>query len=146
VEGKAAGGLGPFDLFEVVKHRMSRLLGALLGRQAVTESQLLEEFMVLEVVPAIQRNLVDAGFAGPTEGTRAAQFMIGLRGQLFTTAGDFTVGAQNLPWQAIGSGRHHAYGALHVLADFELPLEARCSGRSARPSAMSATCGSRSIF
>jgi hypothetical protein len=83
----------------------------------------LEKFMVLEVVPAIQRNLVDAGFAGPTEGTRAAQFMIGLRGQLFTTAGDFTVGAQILPWQAIGSGRHHAYGALHVLADLELPLE-----------------------
>ena len=83
----------------------------------------LEEFMVREVVEAIHRSLVDAHFAGPTEGSRAAQFMIGLRGHLFTTAGDFTVGSQNISWQAIGSGRHHAYGALHALADFDLDLE-----------------------
>lgn len=103
-----------------------------------------EEFMVRHVVKAIQRNLVDAGFAGPTEGTRAAQFVIGLRGQIFTTAGDFTVGSQNVPWQAIGSGRHHAYGALHALADFDLDLEDKV--RRALGAAQSHTSNVREPF
>lgn len=83
----------------------------------------IEPFMVREVVKALREAMVDAGFAGPAEGSRSAQFMIGLRGRLFTTAGDFSIGTLRSPWMAIGSGRHSAYGALHVLAGLELDLE-----------------------
>jgi ATP-dependent protease HslVU (ClpYQ) peptidase subunit len=83
----------------------------------------IEGFMVREVVKAISQALVANRFKGATEGTRVPQFMIGLRGRLFTLTGDESVGSLKAPWMAIGSGRHSAYGALHVLAAFELELE-----------------------
>jgi ATP-dependent protease HslVU (ClpYQ) peptidase subunit len=83
----------------------------------------IEGFIVREVVKAISQALVANRFKGATEATRVPQFMIGLRGRLFTLTGDESVGSLKAPWMAIGSGRHCAYGALHVLAGLELDLE-----------------------
>jgi hypothetical protein len=104
----------------------------------------LEAFMVREVVETLRKAFVETGFAGPTEGSRSAQFMIGLRGRLFTTAGDFTIGSSNYPWLAIGSGRHNAYGALHVLAGIDLGLEEKV--RRALAAAASQTANVREPF
>lgn len=83
----------------------------------------LDQFMVREVVTTLRQTLLDAGFVQSTEPTRVAQFMIALRGRIFTLGGDYSCASLEHPWIAIGAGRHNAYGALHALSDLELPLE-----------------------
>ena len=78
----------------------------------------LEPFVVREIVKRLRLKLQEAG--SEVEG---AQFLIGLRGQLFSIGSDFAAVRLKEPWIAIGSGRHVAYGALHALADLELDLE-----------------------
>lgn len=79
----------------------------------------LERFVVRDVVPELRRALREAGALKVTEGVeQTAQFMIGLRGELMTVGTDFSIGSLQETYRAIGSGRHNAYGALHVLADF----------------------------
>lgn len=100
----------------------------------------LEEFLVREVVPAMRKAFQAAGF----EGNPKVQLLIALRGRLFTTSYDFSVGSLNVPWIAIGSGRFTAYGALHVLADLDLDLEAKV--RRALVAAQSHTANVREPF
>ena len=77
----------------------------------------LERFLVVEVVPRLRLALAEGGV------DKSAQFLIGLRGQLFSIGGDWTTASLEEGYIAIGSGRHAAYGALHALADLNLPLE-----------------------
>lgn len=83
----------------------------------------LDRFLVCEVANQLRQTLQNAGFVMPSEPTRVPQFVVALRGRLFTITGDFSAVSMETPWIAIGSGRHSAYGALHALADFELPLD-----------------------
>jgi ATP-dependent protease HslVU (ClpYQ) peptidase subunit len=86
----------------------------------------LERLMVRDVVPKLRHALREAGALKVTEGVEeTAQFMIGLRGELVTVGGDFSIGYLREPYLAIGSGRHNAYGALHALADSNLSGEQR---------------------
>jgi ATP-dependent protease HslVU (ClpYQ) peptidase subunit len=82
-----------------------------------------ERFMVTEVVKSLRQTLQSAAFVSSSEPARTAQFLVAVRGHLFTINGEFSCGSMAHPWIAIGSGRHHAYGALHAVADLELPLE-----------------------
>jgi len=80
----------------------------------------LESFIVRELVPAIRQSLLAAGSGQLLDGPKAAQFLIGLRGELYSIGGDFSAIKLEERWIAIGSGRHVAYGALHALADIDL--------------------------
>lgn len=77
----------------------------------------LERFLVVEIVPRLRQALTEGG------ADRPAQFLIGLRGQLFCIGSDWTAATLEEGYIAIGSGRHVAYGALHALADLDLPPE-----------------------
>lgn len=74
-----------------------------------------------EVVGALRRCIASSGFGGD----RKARLLIALRGRLFTFTNDFAVGSLAEPWMSIGSGRHQAYGALHVLAELDHNLETK---------------------
>lgn len=65
-------------------------------------------FVVNEVVPVLCKAL-----GGGT--TQPGQFLIGLRGHLFSIANDFSATELEEPWIAIGSGRLPAYGALYAM-------------------------------
>lgn len=77
----------------------------------------LEAFLVREVVPALRSAFTQGGLDKP------AQFLIGLRGRLFSIGGDWSAAELAENWIAIGSGRHIAYGALHALATTTIPTE-----------------------
>jgi hypothetical protein len=83
----------------------------------------LESFVVREVIKALRQTLQNAAFTSPAEPSRVAQFLIGVRGMLFSIGGDFSAVSMRTPWMAIGSGRIAAYGAMHVLGGLELELE-----------------------
>ncbi len=83
----------------------------------------LEQFMVKEVVEALRRALENAAYSHAKEPTRVAQFVVAVKGRIFMIAGDYSCATLEAPWIAIGSGRHNAYGALHAIADLDLPLE-----------------------
>ncbi len=86
----------------------------------------LESFMVREVVPRLRNALRDAGALKTSEGVdQGAHFVIGLRGQLFSVGLDFSATGLVDDYMAIGSGRHHAYGALHALAGLQMAPEER---------------------
>lgn len=105
----------------------------------------LERFLVREIVPELRRALRDAGALKVTNGVeQTAQFVIGVRGELMTVGTDFSVGALQEPYLAVGSGRHNAYGALHALADSGLAGEERV--RKALEAAASFTSNVRPPF
>ncbi len=83
----------------------------------------LEGFLVREVVKKLRELYKEAGHVPPP--TAAA--MVAIRGRIFVIGNDNSVGSLANPWCAIGSGRHTAYGALHVLASLDLGLEEKVS-------------------
>jgi 20S proteasome alpha/beta subunit len=83
----------------------------------------LESFMVRVVVASLRQTLQNAAFTSPEERSRVAQFLVGVRGTLFSIGGDFSAVSMRPPWMAIGSGRFAAYGALQILGGLELELE-----------------------
>jgi hypothetical protein len=70
-------------------------------------------FVVNAVVPVLCKALG----GGPTH---PGQFLIGLRGHLFSIANDFSATELEETWIAIGSGRMPAYGALYAMEDSQL--------------------------
>jgi len=108
------------------------------------EGSNLESFLVQELVPTLRQSLQAAGAGQLLEGPRVAQYMIGLRGEIFAIGGDFTALKLQEPWIAIGSGRHVAYGALHALAELELAAEEKV--RRALAAAQSYTANVREPF
>jgi len=100
----------------------------------------IEEFMVREVVKRVRLAFEAASHAAPLK----AQLLVALRGRLFTIGHDFSAGSLIVPWLAIGSGRHTAYGALHVLAGLDLDLEEKA--RRALEAAQSHTANVRQPF
>ncbi|MCP4655981.1 MAG: hypothetical protein GY856_11245 [bacterium] len=73
----------------------------------------LERFMVTEFVEALRSSFETHGF---TQGLGPhGSILVGIRGQLFVIAANFEVILVSLPYAAIGSGRHSAYGALYAL-------------------------------
>lgn len=105
----------------------------------------LEGFMVREVVANLRQTLKDAGFAADEKDpTKVPQFLVGLRGRLFTITGDLSAFSLDTPWMAIGSGRHTAYGALQILAGLEIGLEDKVLRTLA--AAQEQTCNVRAPF
>lgn len=93
-------------------------------------------------IPRLREILRDAGALKCSEGVEAGgHFLIGIHGELFSVALDFSVVGLACPYMAIGSGRHHAYGALHALADLQLDPETRI--RKALDAAAHFTCNVR---
>jgi hypothetical protein len=76
-----------------------------------------EAFFVREVVPRLRSALEKGG------ATQPAQFLVGLRGHLFSIGTEFSAAELEEPWTAIGSGRFAAYGALYALEHVALPAE-----------------------
>ena len=83
----------------------------------------LECFFTRVVVKALRQAMQDAEPGFTQALPRTAQFMIGLRGHLFSIGQDYSAVKLKDPWLAIGSGRQAAYGALHVLGGLDLDLE-----------------------
>ncbi|MCP4661143.1 MAG: hypothetical protein GY856_37550 [bacterium] len=84
----------------------------------------LERFIVDKLVEAVRRALKVGGCGRTREGMEiGGQFVIGVRSEIFVIAEDFAV--TRVPFAAIGAGRLVAYGALHALAGYDLPIEAR---------------------
>ena len=104
----------------------------------------LESFVVREVVKSLRHTLQDAGFTSPAEPARAAQFLIGLKGHLFSIGSDFSAVSMSAPFMAIGSGRLAAYGALQILAGLELEPEEKV--RRALAAARTQTANVREPF
>ena len=102
----------------------------------------LERFVVRDIVRALRQALQTAGASPSTEGR--TQLLIGLRGELFSIGGDYSALKLTEHWIAIGSGRHHAYGALHALAAIELEPEEKV--RRALAAAQSHTANVREPF
>lgn len=100
----------------------------------------LEAFFVQKVVPALRRAFQAAGF----EANPKVQLLIALRGQIFVSGYDFSIGTLRVPWTAIGSGRHTAYGALHVLGGLDLGIEEKV--RRALEAAQTHTANVREPF
>ena len=76
----------------------------------------LNGFMVATFVPALRHVLEAHGAMTPglAEMPQGSVVLVGYRGQLWCIATNLTV-TQMTPRAAIGSGRNHAYGALHAL-------------------------------
>jgi hypothetical protein len=104
----------------------------------------LERFFTRVVIKALRHALRDAEPGFTQELPRTAQFLIGLRGHLFTIGNDFSAVKRKDPWLAIGSGRNAAYGALHVLAGLEFDLEEKV--RRALAAAQGITANVREPF
>ncbi len=84
----------------------------------------LERFIVDELVGAVRRALKAGGCGRTREGMEiGGQFVIGVRSEIFVITEDFAVA--RVPFAAIGDGRLVAYGALHALAEYDLPIERR---------------------
>lgn len=95
-------------------------------------------FVVNEVVPVLQKALEGSGMTQP------GQFLIGLRGHLFSIAHDFSATELEEPWIAIGSGRMPAYGALYAMEDS--PLDPKTKARRALEAAERYTNNVRQPF
>lgn len=82
----------------------------------------LERFMATEFVDAVSLAFASKGFdRGLGE---YGSILVGVRGQLFGIGAELQVVSGTASYAAVGSGRHHAYGALYALADSS-PLETR---------------------
>lgn len=81
-----------------------------------TDEEDLNGFMVATFVPALRRVLEIHGAMTPglVEMPKGSVVMVGYRSQLWCISTNLTV-TQMTPRAAIGSGRSHAYGALHAL-------------------------------
>ncbi len=75
----------------------------------------LAAFLVKEVMPEIRRAVETAGAAGKDQVLPGkTMILLGCRGGLWCIGPELFV-SQAKPYAVIGSGRHHAYGALHAL-------------------------------
>ena len=102
-------------------------------------------FLVRELVPRLREALREAGALKTTEGVdQGAHFMIGIGGEFYSVALDFSVTPLAESFMAIGAGRHNAYGALHALAGLGMPPQERM--RRALEAAARYTCGVREPF
>jgi len=107
-EGLLFGYCGSYRIGQLLRYRLE--LPPAPARGAV------EPFLVRELVPALRQVVIDEGAAGPERmilGEKTS-VVIGCAGEIWCVSRDLTV----TPWSpvvAIGSGRHHAYGALYAL-------------------------------
>lgn len=84
--------------------------------EPLPDAEDLSGFMVATFVPALRRVLETHGAMTPglAEMPKGSVVMVGYRSQLWCIATNLTV-TRMTPRAAIGSGRGHAYGALHAL-------------------------------
>lgn len=75
-------------------------------------------FMAVDFVDAVRHCLKDGGWAEKfNEQERGGQFIVGLKGRIFTVDSDFQVGEPVVQYAAIGCGGTYALGALHATPD-----------------------------
>ena len=70
-----------------------------------------QDFMVTVFVPELQSILAESGYDIAIEG---GDILVGVKGRLYLVQHDFNVGEYTSHYYAIGSGSHHAMGALHA--------------------------------
>ena len=96
--------------------RVGQILQYKVELPAPPDEEDLTPFLVQEIVPRIRQAVEAEGSANEGRnflGDKTVVLM-GCRSQLWCILADTTV-VETVPFAAIGSGRHHAYGALHAL-------------------------------
>lgn len=79
----------------------------------------IERYMVVEFVDELRATMKRAGYAETQNGRESAgEFLIGIRGRLFTISDDYQVAENRVPYAAVGVGREVASGALCVTSGY----------------------------
>jgi hypothetical protein len=99
----------------------------------------LYEFMCTRFIDSVRTVLKTGGFASKKDEIESGgDFLVGIRGNLFTVFSDYQVGVNVQPWACVGSGYQVANGAMYASSEFDHPrdrirnalsaAEAYCSG------------------
>lgn len=106
--------------------RMGQLLRYSMRVPEKPPSRDLEEFMATDFIDAVRDCLKQGGFARKdNEVERGGGFLVGYLGRLFMIGGDYQVGENVVPYNAVGSGEDIALGALHATQGLRLNPRAR---------------------
>ena len=116
----------------LIGHTTSYRLGQVLRHRVIwpippLDLELLEAFVVGEVVDAVRKAMREAGAARRHQSAEnGGTFLLGYGGRIFVIADDYSVVRLPNNFAAIGHGRFLAHGALFALKESPLPLEERC--------------------
>jgi ATP-dependent protease HslVU (ClpYQ) peptidase subunit len=86
----------------------------------------IERYMTIDFVNAVRHCLKEGGFARVNSGEESAgTFLVGFKNRLFMIDGDYQVGWNLVPFNAVGCGQDLAIGAMNALVDIDLPPETK---------------------
>ena len=109
---------GPFIIGYTTSFRMGQLLEHQLDVPKQEAGQGDQEYMVNNFVEAARGLFKDKGFSKVESNHESGGvFLVGYRGQLYTIHKDFQVGQVAEGFDAVGSGRDYALGAMVALKD-----------------------------
>lgn len=112
---------GPFIFGFTTSYRMGQLLRYSLeipGHPALASGKNLEAYMVKNFVDAVRECLQKGGFAEKDkEAEKGGEFLVGVRGRLFTIHDDYQVGEPKQGFYAMGTGAQVAMGSLWTTAE-----------------------------
>lgn len=103
------GSCGSLRLLQLLRY-------ALVVPQAPDGDDDLDRFLVTDFIDAVRAILIDAGVTQSKDGVETmdeSDFVVGLRGRLYTVQGDFSVVRSTLGYAATGSGIDLALGSLY---------------------------------
>lgn len=105
----AFGSCGSLRLLQLLRH-------VLVVPQAPDSVDDLDRFIVTDFIDAVRATLLDAGVTQSKDGVETmdeSDFVVALRGRVYTVQGDFSVVRSSLGYAATGSGIDLALGSLY---------------------------------
>lgn len=127
--------------------RMGQLLGYKFIPPLHIEELTIEEYMNTEFIDAVRATLKDGGYAKIDNNVeRGGNFLVGYRGRIFQIEGDYQVGENILPFDAVGCGAEIALGALSTTRYLKGDMSPECRLTLALEAAESFSAGVRGPF
>lgn len=105
--------VGEFAMGFTSSFRMGQLLRYKLSLPSFPENVDLDRYMATSFIDAVRQVMKDGGYCYTNNGRESGgTFLVGIRGRLYTIAGDFQIGRSTAGYNAVGCGDDLAIGAL----------------------------------
>lgn len=117
---------GPYVLGFTTSYRMGQILRWRWEPPKPKPTENLDRFMCTTWIDSVREALKDGGWAKKdSEQEKGGEFLVGIRGHLFSVDDDYQVGEQADGYDAVGSGATLSLGAFAATANLDMDAEKR---------------------